>query len=69
MPVIGRIVADAVQGIMDPATKQRFALDRETSLAKDGSREHQKERSELIIEELCTPEDLLYPDVVPVTSN
>ncbi|KIY68064.1 FAD dependent oxidoreductase [Cylindrobasidium torrendii FP15055 ss-10] len=70
LPVIGRIVADAVQGIMDPATKQRFALDRKTSLAKDGSREYQKEgRRELIIEELCTPEDLLYPDAVPVASN
>ncbi|EIN06698.1 FAD dependent oxidoreductase [Punctularia strigosozonata HHB-11173 SS5] len=63
LPVIGRLVADAVQGVMDPALVKRFAVDRDI-LKEDRTRLPSNERGfggvqELTEDILCTPEDLL----------
>ncbi|KAI9465297.1 FAD dependent oxidoreductase [Lactarius psammicola] len=57
LPVVGRIVADAIEGTLDPAIAQKFAIDRKHS-AFDLSRGALKP-VDLTTEELCTPEDLL----------
>lgn len=58
LPVIGRLVADSVEGKLDPLLVRKFAPDREI-----GQRELKTSRAlsvtELKEEELCTPEDLL----------
>jgi sarcosine oxidase/L-pipecolate oxidase len=53
------LVADAVQGILDPALTEKFAVDR-LAIGVDKSRTH-SEAQELDIEQLCSLEDLL-PD-------
>ncbi|EIN10043.1 hypothetical protein PUNSTDRAFT_66610, partial [Punctularia strigosozonata HHB-11173 SS5] len=63
LPVIGRLVADAVQGTMDPVLVKRFAVDRDI-LKEDRSRLSSNESGlggvqELTEDILCTPEDLL----------
>lgn len=59
MPVIGRIVADYIQGTLDPSLVKKFAVNREHTHA-DESRMGQV--SELNLEQLCSETDLL-PDV------
>ncbi|KAF5348635.1 hypothetical protein D9758_006872 [Tetrapyrgos nigripes] len=60
LPVIGCLVADAVQGTLDTVLAKKFALDRPASFAArtDGVRAEQ-EIEELEIDQLCGPEDLL----------
>ena len=58
LPVIGRLVADAIQGKMEPELVRKFALDRPTG-SNIVSRLGQT--AELNLRELCTPEDLLPP--------
>lgn len=57
LPVIGRIVADAIEGTLDPAIAQKFAVDRKPTTV-DLSRGKLKP-TDLATEQLCTPEDLL----------
>ncbi|KAH9921920.1 FAD dependent oxidoreductase [Amylocystis lapponica] len=59
LPVIGRLVADAIQGTMEPALVQKFALDRPTSpalVSRPGF-----PAQELDFSALCEPADLLQP--------
>ncbi|KAF9039442.1 FAD dependent oxidoreductase [Hymenopellis radicata] len=58
LPVLGRLVADSIQGTMDAETSKRFALDRQIADA-DHSRAVRTARRELNLDDLCTPEDLL----------
>ncbi|KAF8908027.1 FAD dependent oxidoreductase [Mucidula mucida] len=58
LPVLGRLVADSIQGTMDPEISKRFALDRQVTAA-DLSRAVTTSRRELSLDDLCTPEDLL----------
>ena len=55
--MIGRIVADAIEGTLDPVIAQKFAVDRKHTNV-DLSRETLK-FANLATEQLCTPEDLL----------
>ncbi|KAH9050938.1 FAD dependent oxidoreductase [Lactarius deliciosus] len=57
LPVIGRIVADAIEGTLDPAIAQKFAVDRKHTTL-DLLRGTLKP-VDLATEELCTPEDLI----------
>jgi hypothetical protein len=57
LPVIGRLVADVVQGTLDPSLRKKFAINRECrhvdlSRFKGGV-------DELDFEQLCSAEDLL----------
>jgi sarcosine oxidase/L-pipecolate oxidase len=57
--VIGRIVSDAIEGKLEPAIAQKFAVDRnQTEDRFDPSRGILRP-VDLITEPLCTPEDLL----------
>lgn len=58
--MLGRIVSDAIEGKLDPAIAQRFAVDRKHSTVDrfDPSRGLLRP-VELTTESLCTPEDLL----------
>ncbi|KAF8270483.1 FAD dependent oxidoreductase [Lactarius quietus] len=56
-PVVGRIVADAIEGTLDPAIAQKFAVDRRHTTL-DLSRGDSKP-ADLATEQLCTPDDLL----------
>ena len=60
LPVIGRIVSDAIEGKLEPAIAQKFAVDRKhwTVEGFDPSRGILKP-VDLINEPFCTPEDLL----------
>lgn len=58
LPVLGRIVSDAIEGKLDPAIAQRFAVDRKHSESTDPSRGLLQPVA-LTTESLCTPEDLL----------
>jgi sarcosine oxidase/L-pipecolate oxidase len=55
--VIGRVVSDAIEGRLDPAIAQKFAVDRKYSTL-DPSRGHLRP-VDLITVPLCAPEDLL----------
>ncbi|THU85714.1 FAD dependent oxidoreductase [Dendrothele bispora CBS 962.96] len=59
-PVIGRLVADAIQDKLDPPLAKKFAVNRPASFAAktDGVRAAEVVK-ELDISQLCTPEDLL----------
>ncbi|KAI9441668.1 FAD dependent oxidoreductase [Lactarius indigo] len=57
LPVVGRIVADAIERTLDPAIAQKFAVDRKHTTL-DLSRRALKP-VDLSTEQLCTPEDLL----------
>ncbi|KAH9046853.1 FAD dependent oxidoreductase [Lactarius hengduanensis] len=57
LPVIGRIVADAIEGTLDPAIAQKFAVDRRHTTL-DLLRGTLKP-VDLATEQLCTPEDLI----------
>ncbi|KAH9067603.1 FAD dependent oxidoreductase [Lactarius vividus] len=57
LPIIGRIVADAIEGTLDPAIAQKFAVDR-----KHTTLEQLRgilKPVDLATEQLCTPEDLI----------
>ncbi|KAK7045622.1 hypothetical protein VNI00_007455 [Paramarasmius palmivorus] len=56
LPVIGRIVADAIEGTLDPELTSKFAVDRKFDHG-DKSREGQTPQ-DLHIDQLCTPQDL-----------
>ncbi|PBK82863.1 FAD dependent oxidoreductase [Armillaria gallica] len=56
LPVIGRLVADVLEGKMEPAVAKKFAFDREVDHT-DYSRADTKPK-ELDLSQLCTPEDL-----------
>ncbi|CDO77050.1 hypothetical protein BN946_scf184403.g25 [Trametes cinnabarina] len=61
LPVLGRIVADGIEGTLPPDVSQRFAVDR-THATKDSTVEPEIRAhapAQLKEEELCTPEDLL----------
>lgn len=57
MPVIGRIVADAVEGTLDPLLVKKFAVDRDCT--NNISSRSGCAIIELDIKDLCCPEDLL----------
>lgn len=57
LPVIGRIVADAIEGTLAPAIAQKFAVDRKHTTL-DLLRGTLKP-VDLATEQLCTPEDLI----------
>ncbi|KAI0002175.1 FAD dependent oxidoreductase [Russula compacta] len=60
LPVIGRIVSDAIEGRLDPATARKFAVDRKHStLDQLDSSRGSLGAVDIINESLCTPEDLL----------
>jgi sarcosine oxidase / L-pipecolate oxidase len=61
LPVIGRIVADAIEGTLDPEIMQQFAVDRSKENPADWlNRQHGSTGPiDLATERLCTPEDLL----------
>lgn len=60
LPVIGRIVSDAIEGRLDPATAQKFALDRKHStLDQLDSSRGSLGPVDITNESLCTLEDLL----------
>ena len=54
--MVGRIVMDAIEGTLDPAIAQKFAVDRKHTTL-DLSRGILKP-ADLATEQLCTPEDL-----------
>nr|GAT57831.1 predicted protein [Mycena chlorophos] len=56
LPVIGRLVADAIEGKLDPAVADKFSPTRPTSLHADESRHDSIQ--ELDLQSLCTPQDL-----------
>ncbi|KAG7449647.1 FAD dependent oxidoreductase [Guyanagaster necrorhizus] len=56
LPVIGRLVADALEGKTEPTAGKKFAFDREADHS-DHSRAG-TERQELDLDQLCTSEDL-----------
>ena len=58
LPVIGRIVSDAIEGKLDPAISQKFAVGRNVVDLFDLSR-GPLGPVDLVTEPLCTPEDLL----------
>lgn len=61
LPVIGKVVADAIEGSLDPAVAKKFAVDRDCaqmSLAR-WSLGGLMGESQLDIAGLCNPEDLL----------
>jgi sarcosine oxidase/L-pipecolate oxidase len=60
LPVIGRIVSDAIEGKLEPAIARKFAVDRKHRTVDqfDPSRGLLKP-VDLNAEPLCTPEDLL----------
>ncbi|KAJ6497714.1 FAD dependent oxidoreductase [Mycena sanguinolenta] len=57
LPVIGRLVADAIEDKLSPELIAKFALDRTPN--KFGERRDQLGRQELDLSQLCSPEDLL----------
>ncbi|KAF8270485.1 FAD dependent oxidoreductase [Lactarius quietus] len=57
LPVVGHIVVDAIEGTLDPAIAQKFAVNRKRTTL-DLSRGNSK-HADLATEQLCTPEDLL----------
>jgi glycine/D-amino acid oxidase-like deaminating enzyme len=57
LPVVGRLVADLVQGILDPSLRKKFEMNRARSHV-DSSR-FRNEVGELDVEQLCSAEDLL----------
>jgi sarcosine oxidase / L-pipecolate oxidase len=61
MPVIGRIVADAIEGTLDPEIVQKFAVHRSNDMGADwfSRRLEPTGRADLATERLSTPEDLL----------
>ncbi|KAG6813524.1 hypothetical protein H0H92_010229 [Tricholoma furcatifolium] len=56
LPVIGRVVADTIDGTIDPAVAAKFSIER-SYIGADGSRPGMAV-IELDLDELCTPEDL-----------
>jgi len=57
LPVIGRLVADVIQGTMEPNVVAKFAVERQYT-AFDESRRGMSV-TELDLDDLCTPEDLM----------
>ena len=57
LPVIGRLVADAIQGTLDPDIRDKFALDRQYTSRSEA---RLGEPTELELGELCTAADLLH---------
>jgi hypothetical protein len=62
LPVIGRLVADALQGTLDPALAKKFAFGRKHEHL-DTSRPHTKPE-ELDPMQLCSPEDFHSPSSI-----
>ncbi|KAH7883202.1 FAD dependent oxidoreductase [Phlebopus sp. FC_14] len=58
LPNIGRLVADALEGKLDPAVAARFAVDRDVSEARNDERVSQVTQ-ELDVDELCRAEDMI----------
>jgi len=56
LPVIGRLVADAIQGTMNAELVKKFALDR---LKNDVPQSRPDDVRELNLQDLCTASDLL----------
>jgi sarcosine oxidase/L-pipecolate oxidase len=59
LPVIGRIISDAIEGRLDPAISQKFAVDRKNTLDRFDHSRGLLRPVDLSDEQLCTPEDLL----------
>lgn len=55
--MVGRVVVDAIEGTLDPAIAQKFAIDRKHTTL-DLSRGMLKP-VDLTTDQLCTPDDLL----------
>ncbi|KAH7910985.1 FAD dependent oxidoreductase [Hygrophoropsis aurantiaca] len=58
LPIIGSIVADAIEGTLDPIIARKFAVDRAIAPATLAERDS-RPVSALDEKELCSPEDLL----------
>jgi len=56
LPVIGRLVADAIQETLDPSIRDKFSLDREYTSRHESRSGHQ---AELDLDKLCVAADLL----------
>lgn len=61
LPVIGRLVADAIEGTMEDELMRKFAFDREISPGIKPSNRPGRVPQELDFAQLCKPEDLLAP--------
>jgi sarcosine oxidase / L-pipecolate oxidase len=59
LPVIGSLVADALQGVMDPAIAKKFAVDREVVTVEKYPPCGFTVIRELKEEKLCTPQNFL----------
>ncbi|KAJ3996585.1 FAD dependent oxidoreductase [Lentinula boryana] len=57
LPVIGRIVADAIQGTLDPVLEKKFAFNRKITHVDDSRDGSGMFRKELDVNELCGPEN------------
>ena len=57
LPVLGRLVADSIQGILDESIAQKFSPDR--TYAKHDPSRSRADITDLALEQLCTAEDLL----------
>jgi len=53
LPVIGRIVADAIEGTLEPYLVKKFAVDRQSIRSSRPSNPQ-----ELDVNDLCSPDDL-----------
>ncbi|KAL0955779.1 hypothetical protein HGRIS_001993 [Hohenbuehelia grisea] len=58
LPVIGHLVVEAAHGRLDSALAAKFAVERE-SVSVDQSRIGREVAQELLLDQLCNPEDLL----------
>lgn len=59
LPVIGGVVADAIEGKLDPALVEKFAVERECAQSGIGRIGSMSAMRVLDIANLCLPEDLL----------
>ena len=63
LPVISRLVVDAIEGKLSPEVAQKFATNRLHEHNAMEPKIRQVPPAELVLDELCEPEDLL-PSVV-----
>ena len=59
LPNIGRLVADVIEGKMPPELVKKFAVNRVHEHDATEPEVRMDPPAELVIDELCTPEDLL----------
>ena len=59
MPVVGRLVADAIEGKLPPELVKKFEVGRVYDRDVSEPAVRAAPPADLVVEELCTPEDLL----------